>query len=334
MRKPTRRAAYSLMLLVMIGGLLLTGTPGFSFLPDFTTPGPQPDHWDFTAFPVVWNLNPAKKSNINGNNSVANVMQTAFSTWTGAPNTVLLVARGPDSAAGAETSSPSNINLICFVCTDGDFSKDANTLAVTITTTANAAGESDGHGGMTRFVGQIIKADIVFNPASTYTTDGTCPVNMTCQDLQTVATHEVGHFFGMDHTGVVRSVMFPAASSLTTLGYDDLAGISQLYPKSTPDLATGTISGQVTLNGSGVFGAHVFAESVTGNAAFSGSIRKTPIGTLTRPDGTYTIQGLPADSYLVVAEPLDGPVSNSDVSGYPTAFGQTSVQTNFTTRWH
>jgi len=320
-----RRALCGFFSLAAIA-VLLSAAPAFSYLPDFT--GQQPDHWDFAAFPVTWNLNPAKGNNISGSTSVASVMQTAFNTWLSAPNTALNVSRGADVSTTSETSSPSNVNLICFVCTDGDFSKDANTLAVTITTTSDRVGESDGHGGTTRFVGQLIKADIVFNPSSTFTTGGT-----SGQDLLTVATHEVGHFFGLDHSAVVRAVMFPAASSITTLGSDDVAGISQLYPKSIPDVATGSISGSITQNGAGVFGAHVFAESVTGNAEYPNA-RNTPIGTLTRPDGTYTIQGLPPGSYVVVAEPLDGPVTNSDVSGYSKTFGQPSVQTNFTSRWH
>ncbi|HET7184411.1 MAG TPA: matrixin family metalloprotease [Terriglobales bacterium] len=322
-------APCTLVILAAMGGILLAGTPGYSYLPDFTAPGPQMDRWDFTAFPVTWNLDPAEGGNVTGSNSVASVMQTAFDTWTSAPNATLPVARGPDSSVTSESMSPPDINLICFVCMDGDFSKDSNTLAVTTTTTANAVGEADGHGGMTRFVGQLIKADIVFNPSVSFTTGGT-----KGQDLLTVATHEAGHFFGMDHSAVVRAVMFPAASSLTTLSYDDVAGISQLYPKSTPDVATGSISGQVTLNGAGVFGANVFAESVTGNIGYPGNIRNTPIGGLTRPDGTYNIQGVPADAYVVAAEPLLGAVSNSDVSGYSKAFGQPSVQTNFTARWH
>ncbi len=322
----THRALSGLVSLAAVSALLLVAASGFSYIPDFT--GQQPDHWDFTAFPVTWNLNPAKGGNITGNNSVASVMQAAFNTWMSAPNTALSVSRGADISATSETTSLSNVNLICFVCTDGDFSKDANTLAVTITTTADHVGESDGHGGTTRFVGQLIKADIVFNPASTFTTGGT-----SGQDLLTVATHEVGHFFGLDHSAVVRAVMFPAASSLTTLGSDDVAGISQLYPKSSPEVATGSISGSVTLSSAGVFGAHVFAESVTGNTGYTNA-RNTPIGTLTRPDGTFSIQGVPAGSYIVVAEPLDGPVTNSDVSGYPKAFGQPSVNTNFTSRWH
>jgi len=36
---------------------------------------------------------------------------------------------------------------------------------------------------------------------------------------------------------------------------------------------------------------------------------------------------------VVIAEPLDLPVSDSDVS-WASAFGQSAVQTNFTTRWH
>ncbi len=331
--KPASAAVFS-VLLVAATLALFYPISARSYLPEFTVPGggstPQPDHWDFSAFPVTWNLNPAHGTNIQGSHSVAEVMQAAFNTWTGAPNASLQIARGGDSTLNVESQSPSNINLICFVCSDADFSKESSTLALTITTTATAAGQSDGHGGTTRFAGQIIKADILFNPNSSYSTDGG-----SGQDLQTVAIHEIGHFLGLDHSAVVRAVMFPFASSLQALSYDDVAGISVLYPKNPQDVATGAISGTVRFaNSGGVFGAHVFAESVNGDLPFAGSIRKTPIGILTRPDGTFTIQGVPAGSYIVTAEPLDGPVANGDVSEYPAAFGRTSVQTSFTTRWH
>ncbi len=63
------------------------------------------------------------------------------------------------------------------------------------------------------------------------------------------------------------------------------------------------------------------------------NLRKTPIGMLTDLNGSYTILGLPPDSYEVIAEPLDGPVDNSNVD-WASDFGQGSVRTNFTSRWH
>ncbi len=305
---------------------LLIAVPAFSFLPQLTSS--QPDRWSLTAFPIQWDLNPSTSgAHISGSQSVAQVMQASFDTWTSAPNTAVLVTRGADSSVSQEKNSPSNINLICFVCSDAPFG-GTETLAVTVTTTADAPGTSDGHGGTTQFAGQIIKGDIAFNPSTQFDTGGG-----TGQDLQTVATHEIGHFFGLDHSAVVRAVMFPFAPDvLTTLSYDDVAGISSLYPKRPPDVSTGSISGKITLSGSAVFGAHVFANASTSALAFT-NIRKTPIGTLTLPDGTYTISGVPPDSYLVVAEPLDLPVSDSDVS-WASEFNQAKVQTNFTTRWH
>ncbi|MCU1286520.1 MAG: Peptidase [Acidobacteriales bacterium] len=321
--------------LAMVGVLaiiLLPLSSAFPHLNDLTasSTGPVPDHWAASAFPIVWNINPARGGNVQGSRAVADVIQASFTTWTSAPNTTLSVARGNDSTKTA--AGMDNTNLICFVCT-GDFSSEAETLAVTMTTVATSVGDSDGRGGTTQFVGQILDADILFNPSNTFTTD---TGNGTVQDVQTVATHEIGHFFGLDHSPIVRAIMFPFTPDVeTTLGYDDVAGISAMYPASGQAVGTGSISGTVRLNGAGVFGAHVFADSQTGAEAFAAfNIRKTPIGTLSTPGGSYTITGVPPDSYVVTAEPLDLPVTNTDVSDFPKAYNQGAVQTNFTTRSH
>ena len=312
---------------------ILLAIPAASWLPQYVAPAsgggaPQPARWDFSAFQVQWNLNPSAGSNVTGSRPVADVITASFATWTSAPNTALSISRGPDSSATSGGFNPNggNTNLICFVC-QGDFSKDAQTLAVTITTIENAPPGSDGHGGRTKFVGQIIDGDILFNPSTQFSTGGG-----SGQDLQTVATHEIGHFFGLEHSGVVRAIMFPFAPDVqTTLGYDDVAGISNLYPSGG---SAGSITGTITFaGGGGVYGAHVFAQSVTGSTPVSGNVRKTPIGTLTARDGSYRIAGVPPDSYIVVAEPLDDPVAASNVPSYTQAFGGT-IQTNFTTRWH
>ncbi len=312
--------------------LLVAATSAFAWVPELTgTSSPAPDRWNLASFPVVWNLNPKTGANIQGSRSVHDVIAASFATWQQAPNTTLNISEGRESDVGSEANSPARINLICFVCTDADFAKDTTTLAVTITTTANARGQNDGHGGVSAFAGQILKADIIFNPTVQFTTD---PGGVG-EDLQTVATHEVGHFFGLDHSGVIRAVMFPFASDLTTLSYDDVAAISTMYRKSTPDYPAGSISGHVRFaSGTPVFGAHVFAESTSANQPLGPNIRKSPIGTLSDPNGSYTIRGVPADTYTVTAEPLDGPVANDDIDGFAGANGKNGVDTNFTTSSH
>lgn len=307
--------------------------------------GPCPNEWNFGAgaFAVQWRLNTTTGSNITGSNrTVEQVIQASFATWLAAPNTSLSpVTEGPPSAATAPNSND-GVNLIAFVCQPAsfcDFVTEPDTIAFTVTTTADAVGlQIPGHtGSTTQFVGQILDADIIFNPGTTFTTDAAGSSNANTQDLQTVATHEIGHFFGLDHTGVVRATMFPVAVQplQVTLSYDDVAGISALYPKTPKDVQTGAISGTVTLNGGAVFGAHVFAESTTGAQGFPNFIRKSPISTLTLPNGTFQITGLPPDTYTVAAEPLDQPEITSDVAFYPAAFpGNPTIQTSFTTRWH
>lgn len=289
--------------------------------------------WDFSAFAVQWSLNPDTSSaQVSGDRSPADVIAASFQTWLSAPNVALMASRGSDTSVNLNKLD--GINVVCFIC-QGNFNKDASTLAVTLMFTADMPGQDDAHGGKSRFAGQILDADIFFNPAVTFSTNQAGPAaNVT--DLQTVATHEIGHFFGMDHSGVVRAMMFPFAPLIErTLSYDDVAGLSQIYPKTAPDVATGVITGMVRLtDGSPIFGAHVFANSTTNADPFGGALRKTPIGAMTLPDGTYRISGLPPDSYAVAAEPFDEPVSNSDISGFAGTFGRSSVQTNFTTRWH
>ena len=335
MRRSKMKLASLLLPLFLVSSALVVVTPGYSFLPELTIPAgggtPAANHWSMSSFQVQWNINPSIGSNVTGTTSVTTIISNSFSTWINAPNTSANVTAGATSSITQEKSPHPTINLICFVCSDVSFG-GTETLGITLSTSVNGAGLPDGHGGTTQFAGQIIKADIAFNPAVTFDTGGG-----TGQDLRTVATHEIGHFLGLDHSAIAHAVMFPqAASVLTTLSFDDVAGISSLYPKTPADVGTGSISGTVTMTtGAPVFGAHVFANSTTGVDPFGAfpTIRPSPIGALSDTAGNFTISGVPADSYLVIAEPLDGPVVDSDI-GWAAAFNQPSVQTNFTTRWH
>src|SRR5689334_21155559 len=168
---------------------------------------------------------------------------------------------------GANTQVPGpaydGVNLSCFSCVPA-FSS-AGRLAVTFTPTANGAGASCKRGGKSRFAGQSLDADILFNPVVNFTTDGSGG-----SDMQTVVTHDIGYFLGLDHSTVVKAAMFPFAPPLErTLSYDDVAAVASLYPKSSPDVPIGSISGKVMMNdGTPVFGAHVFADSITAATAY------------------------------------------------------------------
>lgn len=111
------------------------------------------------------------------------------------------------------------------------------------------------------------------------------------------AVHEFGHALGLQHT-FASSAMSTVATRATTkarpLGSDDIAGISLLYPSKNFQTLFGTVSGRVTLDGNGVNLASVVVLSLNG----------TSVSTLSNPDGTYKVQGVPAGPYLIYAHPL------------------------------
>jgi hypothetical protein len=109
--------------------------------------------------------------------------------------------------------------------------------------------------------------------------------------------HEFGHALGLQHTlasSVMSTYDTTASTKAIPLGQDDIAGISLLYPTATYASTVGSISGTVTMNGNGVNLASVTAISAS-NAA---------ITTLTNPDGSYQINGIPPGEYYVYVNPL------------------------------
>jgi uncharacterized protein (TIGR03437 family) len=124
--------------------------------------------------------------------------------------------------------------------------------------------------------------------------------------------HEIGHALGLQHT-LTSSAMSTAVTRATTrtrpLDSDDMAAISLLYPTADFANSTGSISGRVTMAGEGVHLASVVA--LRQNETKGGG----SVSALTNPDGTYRIDGLPPERYLVFVHPLPPPNQQGETLG-------------------
>jgi hypothetical protein len=163
--------------------------------------------------------------------------------------------------------------------------------------------------------GRILEVDIFFNT--------TVPWSVAANgasgsfDIESVGLHEIGHLLGLGHSALgeteiraeggrrvlgKRAVMFPIAYPAgniedRTLEADDRAGIVDVYGNSEAGRETGALSGRVTLNGQGVFGAHVTAtHTSTGDTVGGFSLTS---------QGEFVISALPPGIYIVRVEPLD-----------------------------
>ena len=169
----------------------------------------------------------------------------------------------------------------------------------------------------------ILDSDILFNPNQNFSSDG-APGTL---DLQSIATHEIGHLLGLDHVAIVSATMNPLAGLGVTffrvLHTDDEIGCSVLYPEPDFTRSTGGIAGSVLLDGLGVYGAHVVALDEEGRSVTSA---------LSGEDGSYRISGLPPGSYRLYAEPLDGPVGEDHIIKPRLPSGQSDPQP-FNTRF-
>jgi hypothetical protein len=174
--------------------------------------------------------------------------------------------------------------------------------------------------GATTFViddatGAILESDIFLNSIFAWSAAANGEAGKF--DVESVVVHEMGHLLGLGHSALgetelrptggravlgKRAVMFPIAyptGSIAdrSLQADDVAGITDIYGNTAAQQELGAIQGRVTLNGAGVFGAHVTAfNSATGDL----------IGGFTLTDaGEFVIAALPPGRYLVRVEPLD-----------------------------
>lgn len=272
----------------------------------------------WAAMPIKYFVTNRAVDNVSANQLQAAVAQS-FGTWT-----AVATANTSGTFAGFTNAEPLRDDGATVIGFQAHSELD-RTLGVTTFT-------------LDRTTGALVEGDIFLNSAFDWST---APAGETNRfDVQSIVTHEVGHLLGLGHsllgeteirpTGGRRvlgksSVMFPIAYAIgttldRTLHDDDKAAISTTYPTTQFLQSTGSVSGRVTLDGKGIFGAHV--------VAFNTKTQELVGGFTLNANGQFTIDGLTPGIYVLRAEPLD----DADVASFFDSAA--TVEVGFKTTFH
>ncbi|HEX5133301.1 MAG TPA: Ig-like domain-containing protein [Candidatus Krumholzibacteria bacterium] len=232
-----------------------------------------------------------------------NAIVAAFDSWTSTPGTGLSASYGGTTAL-AVAAGLDHINLVTFA--DNTYPFGLSTLAVGLSTSFEA---DTVIAGRVYRKGEIFDADMIFSPTKTFKAGGAGPGS----DIQSVATHEAGHLFGLSHTAVKSSTMFyvlPGGLAARTLASDDQRVFYKAYATPVSLAGASRLSGVVTSGQTSapIGGALVYAIN-------AGAPGDTAACDITLADGSYDFAGLPNGNYYVAVHPLDG---TSDI-GYISA---------------
>jgi hypothetical protein len=279
----------------------------------------QPARWDFnyTGFdPRAFNTTTKAIKFYIGNTATTanrtaelNAVRASFAQWQAISGTVLKFEE-----AG---SAPASMDDFSRTAPDGTNSVFWTTKATVggVDMTSRAAYTQVWFDAQNR----IIEADTALNARIfSWFTD----YNNTAsgaQFVESIVLHEIGHFLGLDHTPVGGATVIdggPGLGPAIGLSSDDIAAARFLYGAAGTLSQYGTIAGTVRMNGVGIHGAIVTAETPQGNVVSA---------TATDSAGIYSMPALPPGAYNVHVSPMDP----DSASPYESLFRAIDVAVDF-----
>jgi hypothetical protein len=163
--------------------------------------------------------------------TATSVMDRAFAVWMetscpeGGPPAIKVDRRFGNVACTLHeyNQTDANANAILFRDDVWPYESASNVLGLTTVT-------------YSRKTGAIFDVDMEINATHRLSADDTVPPNS--YDLQSIATHEAGHFLGLAHSTDRSATMTPQYTSGTDsfrmLAEDDIGGICSVYPPNSP----------------------------------------------------------------------------------------------------
>ncbi len=315
---------------------------------DVSTPGSINRQWSISLGTNPVTIVTADLTTDGQLNEIEATIQASLSAWTGVSGTLLTPSTLGDLQRTPETDacdSTDGLNSICF--NQGDPAFALGVLAFTRVISADTVGQQlSSNTPPSTFAGEIMDADILLrpnDPGTAFATPAALAANPGAYDLQSILTHELGHSFGFNHSGVWGAMMFPFAPAPgqfagarptpdlpdAPLSDDDRTGLRALYPDPSDFVHVGKIRGRVLpanplalpISPAGVTG--IFPAQVVALDAATGNVAAAVLAGWSCSDpgpaqfnGSYSLERLAVgnlQSYEIYAEPLDGPVTLGSV---------------------
>ncbi|RMG16569.1 MAG: hypothetical protein D6729_10645 [Deltaproteobacteria bacterium] len=175
-------------------------------------------HWNPLDIPVPYRLQADGTADVSDGSDLAAV-EAGFHTWESQTCTSLAFTRQADYPGAPTISCNDGVNLVMWL--ESGWPPDVGPEAIGVTTPC-----------FDPSTGEIGDADIWFNGVDyQWATDG----RLDRVDVQNIATHEIGHFFGLGHSQYSDATMYYASAGngetvRSTLSSDDVAAVCYLYP--------------------------------------------------------------------------------------------------------